>query len=100
MSTLLRILVTLVFLFNPCFAFELENCKNSSYDELCKFHEDYDKTKVPGSDTLYLTPEIINIFEVTEVNEIEETITLFLQLAVDWSDENLSYKPSPKGSTS
>ena len=93
MSVWLRIAV-LVFLFNPCFAFELENCKNSSYDELCKRHEDYDKTKVPGSDTLYLTPEIINIFEVTEVNEIEGTVTVFLQLVVYWGDENLSYKPN------
>ena len=95
MSVWLRIVV-LVFLFNPCFAFELENCKNSSYNELCKLHEDYEQTKVPGSDThtLYLTPETINIFEVTEVNEIEGTITVFLQLVVDWGDENLSYKPN------
>ena len=95
MSTLLRI-VTLVFLFNPCIAFELENCKNSSYNELCKLHEDYEQTKVPGSDThtLYLTPETINIFEVTEVNVIEGSITVDLLLAVGWHDENLSYKPN------
>ena len=95
MSVWLRIIV-LVILFNFCFAFKLENCKNSSYDELCKLQEDYDQTKVPGSDidALYLTPGTINIFEVTEVNEIDGTLTVFFQLVVDWSDENLSYKPN------
>ena len=95
MSVWLRLIV-LVILFNFCFAFKLENCKNSSYDELCKLQEDYDQNRVPafGSDPLYLTPRTINIFEVTEVNEIEGTITVFLQLVVDWGDENLSYKPN------
>ena len=92
MSNMLRILTFL--LFNPCFAFELKHCKNAYDDQLCKLQDDYDETKVPGSLPLTLTPSTNDIIEVNEVNEIEGTINLFLQLVVDWGDENLSYKPN------
>ena len=78
---------------NSCFGFELKHCKNASYDQLCKLQDDYDDTKVPGSLPLTLTPSTMNIFEVTEVNVMEGSITVFLQLVVDWDDENISYKP-------
>ena len=91
-SNRLRILTLL--LLNPCFAFELKPCKSASYDQLCKLQDDYDETKVPGSLPLTLTPSTTDIIEVNEVDEIKGSITIFLQLVVDWSDENLSYKPN------
>ena len=92
MSIKFRILT--LFLFNSCFAFELKHCKNASHDQICKLQDDYDKTKVPGSLPLTLSPSTTNIFEVTEVNVIEGSITVDLLLAVGWHDENLSYKPN------
>ena len=92
MSNMLRILTFV--LFNPCFAFELKHCKNAYDDQLCKLQDDYDETKVPGSLPLTLTPSTTDIIEVNEVDEIKGSITIFLQLVVDWSDENLSYKPN------
>ena len=84
----------MLLLLKSCFAFELKHCKNASHDQLCKLQDDYDETKVPGSLPLNLTPSTTDILEVNDVNEIEGSITVFLQLVVDWDDENLSYKPN------
>ena len=92
MSNMLRILTFL--LFNPCFAFELKNCKNAYDDQLCKLQDDYDETKVPRSLPLTLTPWTSDIMEITEVNIIEGYVTIFLRLAVCWKDQNLAFKPT------
>ena len=89
---MLRILTFL--LLNPCFAFELKHCKNAYDDQLCKLQDDYDETKVPRSLPLTLTPWIIDIMEITEINIIEGYVTIFLRLAVCWKDQNLAFKPT------
>ena len=92
MSIKLRILILL--LFNSCFAFELKSCKKALDDQLCKLQDDYDETKVPGSLPLTLIPRTTDIMEVTDINVIEGSVTIFLSLVIDWDDPNLGYKPT------
>ena len=88
-------LITLILLFsNLCFAIELKPCETAPYNQLCKLQDDYDETKVPGSLPLTLTPSIIGIMEVTDVNVIEGYVTIVLLLVVDWKDQNLSFRPT------
>ena len=88
-------LITLILLFfNPCFAIELKPCETAPYNQLCKLQDDYDETKVPGSLPLTLIPRTTDIMEVTDINVIEGSVTIFLSLVIDWDDPNLGYKPT------
>ena len=74
-----------------CSCIELKTCKNTPENQLCKVQEFYDKTKVPGRIPITLTPTIFDILEVSEVNVIERSMTVYLRLAVTWEDRNLSF---------
>ena len=70
---------------------ELKSCNSSLENQLCKLQQFYDKTKVPGRIPITLTPSIFDILEVSEVNIIERSMTVYLRLAVGWEDRNLSF---------
>ncbi len=70
---------------------ELNSCRNTPDNQLCKVKENYDKTKVPGIVPLTLTPSILDILEVAEVNVIERSMSVYLRLVVDWEDDNIAY---------
>ena len=75
----------------PCWSVELRSCNSTVENQLCKLQEFYDKTKVPGRIPITLTPAIVDILEVSEVNVIERSMTVYLRLVVDWEDLNLSF---------
>ena len=75
-----------------CWGRELKTCKVSPHDQLCKVEEYYDKSKVPGSLPLTLFPSF-NILQVAEVDLIEGSITIFMELIISWPDPNITYKP-------
>ena len=87
-----RILILYYFL-QLCWSAELKSCQivPQHYDYLCKVREDYDKTQVPGK------PLSLNLYydihEVENVNEVESTITVSLELFAAWEDQKLSYNP-------
>ena len=87
-----RILILFYFL-KLCWSAELKSCQivPQHYDYLCKVQADYDKTQVPGK------PLSLNLYydihEVENVNEVESTITVSLELFAAWEDQNLSYNP-------
>ena len=81
----------MLLIIKPCWSVELKSCNSTLENQLCKLQEFYDKTKVPGSIPITLTPAIVDILEVSEVNVIERSMTVYLRLVVDWEDLNLSF---------
>ena len=87
-----RVLIVVYFL-KHCLGAELKSCQVAPqlYDRLCKVQEDYDKTEVPGN------PVSLNLYydihEVEEINEVESTMTVSLELFAAWEDQKLSYYP-------
>ena len=69
----------------------LQHCNaTKEVDYVCKINEDYDKNKVPGKLPLTLKP-LIMILDVTEVNEVDHSITIYLRLAMNWVDPGLRF---------
>ena len=89
MKTLLLFL-----LIRHCQALKLVACDDTNHtmtgDYICKVNQNYDKTKVPGTLPLILDSHIW-IYDITEVDEIHNSITLQGWIALAWSDPNLSY---------
>ena len=92
----LNILRTLAFFvikhFCESCGMELNFCKNSPPEQLCKVDETYDKNKIPGILPLALIP-LFDILEVAEVNIIDGSISTFIDLNVEWEDQSLAYIP-------
>ena len=88
-----RIVLMLYYFLKHCWSAELKSCQIAPqpYDYLCKVQPDYDKTQVPGK------PLSLNLYydihEVENVNEVESTITVSLELFAAWEDQKLSYNP-------
>ena len=85
----------LVILFlRSCLALELIACNDSNAmmhsDYICKIDQNYDKTKVPGTQPLILD-SWIDIIDVTKVNEELNSITLHAWFFIQWTDPGLSY---------
>ena len=76
-----------------CWGLELKSCNKAPHDQLCKVNENYNNNKVPGSLPITLRPEI-GISNVAEVNVNEGSITIFVDLAVEWEDRNIAHKPN------
>ena len=73
-------------------ALELVKCSDlKQKDQLCAKADNYDKTKVPGTIPTKLTP-VMNIYDVTEVDEYKNSVTIYVQIIVKWIDERLSYE--------
>ena len=89
MSNILRILAFSIL--NLCWALELKPCNEAPYEQLCKLSENYNKDKVPGSWPLILIPEF-DIWNIAEVNTNDGSITIFVELNVNWEDQNIVYK--------
>ena len=64
---------------------------NDRFNYICQLDKVYDKTNVPGLLPLHLNLWI-QILDVTEINEIEHSITIFLRLHVFWNDPGISYR--------
>ena len=93
MSKMLRILAFI--LLKQCWGLELKSCNKASYDQLCKVSENYNKDKVPGSlMPLTLIPGF-DIWDIAEVNINEGSITIFVELNVNWEDQKIVYKYKP-----
>ena len=60
-------------------------------DHICKIEDNYDKAKVPGIAPLILDSWIF-IYDVTDVNEVDNSITIYMWLSFYWTDPGLSYK--------
>ena len=76
-----------------CCGIELNFCKNSPPEQLCKVDETYDKNKIPGILPLALIP-LFDILEVAEVNIIDGSISTIIDLNVEWEDQSLAYTPN------
>ena len=78
-------------------ALELVKCEDlKQKNQLCAKDDNYDKTKVPGTIPTKLTP-LMNIYDVTEVNEYKNSVTIYVQIIVKWIDERLSYEQKDIG---
>ena len=88
------ITLLLILLINQCQALKLIPCNDTNHtmtgDYICKVNSNYDKTKVPGTLPLILGSEIW-IYDITEVDEIHNSITLQAWIALVWTDPGLSY---------
>ena len=80
-------------LLKQCWGLKLESksCKDTSYDKLCTLSENYNNYEVPGSLPLILMP-VFDIQNIAEVNINEGSITIFVELNVNWEDQNIVYK--------
>ena len=77
-------------------ALKLKSCNDTKYamtqtgDYICKFNQNYDKTKVPGISPIVLDSGI-SIDEVTKVDETHNSITIHAYISFWWTDPDLSY---------
>ena len=60
-------------------------------DYICHVDKVYDKNKVPGKLPLTLNSRF-EIFDVSEINEIDHSITIYFMIRIHWNDPGLSYK--------
>lgn len=91
MSKILISVLAMTLLKQCCWGLELKTCNEAPYDQLCKVNENYNKDKVPGSLPLILIPGF-DIWDIAEVNINEGSITIFVELNVNWEDQNIVYK--------
>ena len=77
-------------LLKQCWGLKLESCKDTSYDKLCTLSENYNNYEVPGSLPLILMP-VFDIQNIAEVNINEGSITIYVELYVNWEDQNIVY---------
>ena len=70
-----------------------DNTFNNNFigDYICHVDKVYDKNKVPGKLPLTLNSRF-EIFDVSEINEIDHSITIYLMIRIHWNDPGLSYK--------
>ena len=57
---------------------------------ICKLDKDYDRTTVPKPLPQKLD-SILQIYEVSDVNEIDHTISIHFKHYIRWTDPGLSY---------
>ena len=89
-----KMIIGFVILFlSQSLAFEFLTCNSSSThiirNNICKLDEKYDQTAVPMPIPLILDSEI-NMYEVTDIDEIDHSITVYMSLNVKWSDKGLA----------
>ena len=59
-------------------------------DHVCK-SEKYNQNQIPGTPPIIVEPKL-DIFDVTEVNEIDHSITIYFRFVAFWTDPGLSYR--------
>ena len=92
MPTIVTLLIVGVALLPKFLTLELQTCKNvKSGNHLCKKNDQpYDKTKIPGELPLILHP-VLDIYDVLDVDEEKNLITIYIQISIGWIDPGLSY---------
>ena len=76
----------------------LYSCDDDIFDNklkagnwICKLDESYDKSVVPMPHPQKLD-SILQIYEVSDVDETEHTISIHFKHYIRWTDKGLSYK--------
>ena len=71
---------------------ELISCNNNTHkgNFLCKIDENYDKGRTPRPLPVSLDSKV-RIYDISDIDEVEHTITMYLRLYVNWPDTRLSY---------
>ena len=76
----------------------LYSCDDDIFDNklkagnwICKLDESYDKSGVPMPHPQKLD-SILQIYEVSDVDETEHTISIHFKHYIRWTDKGLSYK--------
>ena len=90
-------LVVVTSSFNLILGNRLQNCSNLSSDQftICDLTSNYDRREVAQPHPLLLKPEIL-ILDIIEVNELESTMDLLIEIWLKWTDSRLSLNNSTK----
>ena len=94
----LVISLMLLSIFGRSEASTLYSCDDDIFDNelkagnwICKLDESYDKSGVPMPHPQKLD-SILQIYEVSDVDETEHTISIHFKHYIRWTDKGLSYK--------
>ena len=94
------IILLLIVRLVPLYASSVRICKDETkVNHVCKLQEDYDLAKVPQfnkTTALTLTPIKIEIFDITDLNEEKQTITVNMMIQMKWQDVGLSMSNGTK----
>ena len=71
---------------------QISPCKDilTTDDQMC-FHDEYNQG--PPSPTPLLIQESITVFDITEFNKDEKTISLYISLTSFWNDTRVMVRP-------
>ena len=94
----LVISLILLLIFGRSESSTLYSCDDDIFDNelkagnwICKLDESYDKSGVPMPHPQKLD-SILQIYEVSDVDETEHTISIHFKHYIRWTDKGLSYK--------
>ena len=94
----LVISLMLLLIFGRSESSTLYSCDDDIFDNelkagnwICKLDESYDKSGVPMPHPQKLD-SILQIYEVSDVDETEHTISIHFKHYIQWTDKGLSYK--------
>ena len=94
----LVISLMLLLIFGRIESSTLYSCDDDIFDNklkagnwICKLDESYDKSGVPMPHPQKLD-SILQIYEVSDVDETEHTISIHFKHYIRWTDKGLSYK--------
>ena len=90
-----RLLMILLFGSKGSVLAKLLLCNETEEDSICKANENYDKRKVPGDELPLILKPLLMVLDVTEVSEIDHSLTIYIRLAVSWKDPGLLFKRPP-----
>ena len=86
-----------IFLFGKCESATLYHCEDEVFKTvyttgnwICKLDKFYDELSVPKPSPLHLDTKI-QIYEISDVNEIDHTITIHFKHYIIWTDYGLGY---------
>lgn len=86
-----------ILLFGKCESADLYNCDDEVFDKvyktgnwMCKLDKNYDELSVPKPSPLHLDSKI-QIYEISDVDEVEHTISIHFKHYVIWTDYGLGY---------
>ena len=61
-------------------------------DYICTNNEDYDMSIIPNSDSPLILKPYLDIYDITEVNEIDKFVGIYIKMTLIWKDPTLIYK--------
>ena len=92
MSVTISILIHVIFLGYTLGVSNLKNCKDElRANHICKNFDNYDATQLPETNSGFvLLNSSIVIYDVTDVNEIDQSVSLYFKITFSWFDLGLN----------